>query len=122
MDPFSQLEVPGWSIRQVNQYWHDLHEIVRLPIDRLLEVLDDLSLDLPTWLLMIVFQTVWTSVLATRPAELRQLRLPFEGIEQRGHSEGLDQSVAICRDLCPYLREIIDEDLNWTDLRLPGDD
>jgi hypothetical protein len=120
---FDGLSPLNWSGEDSRRFWQDLEAISRLADDDLVDVLGDLSArsDLPTWLLLVVFQAVWSNVLATRPSELRRLRLPFELLEQRGTEEGSDDTVDICRRLCPFLVEIIDEDLNWTDLRLPGD-
>jgi hypothetical protein len=118
---FEDMEWPVWSPAQLLRFWTDIHSLTTLRGDELLEALDDLTLrrDLSVPLLLVVFHAVWNSALQSSPEDLRSLRLPFEWIETRASDDGYSESVAAIRSMCPYLPEIIEDDLNWTGFRLP---
>ena len=126
MYDFEALQPPPWSADHVDRYWREVRRLAALRKTELLDALDDLTTisDLPTWLLLFIFHSVWNAVLNStppKPSVLRSLRLPFESIEHRAIDEGLEQSVDAVRQLCRYLPEIFDDDLNWTGFTLPGE-
>lgn len=126
LELFRELETPPWRVADVEYFWTELRRLTALRGDELLDTLDDLTsnLNLPTWLVLFVFELVWNAVLHSTPpmpSNLRALRLTFESIEQRPIEEGLAHSVDVVRSLCVYLPEIIEDDLNWTGFELPGE-
>ena len=77
---------------------------------------------IPTWTCLLLFLAAWTSFLHRRPRSVRQLLIVFEDIEGRAEDENITDVTDRYRALCPYLQEVIEDDLNWTGFRLPGEE
>lgn len=117
------FEAVDWASPLSNGFWIELRRLTGLPTKELISAIDDLTdrEDIPTGVLLVVFHAVWHAVLFNDAPELRSLRLPFEMIESRARREGFHLACQACRSMCPFLAELIDDDLNWTGFLLPGE-
>jgi hypothetical protein len=113
---------------EAHAFWGDVVRLVELDEEPLLDALDDLiNSDIigpetvPLDVLAVVFITVWSTVLARRPQFVRSLRLPFESLEHRAEREDSMQMLGPVRRLCPYLEEVIADDLHWSFHPIPGE-
>ena len=104
--------------------WSEATNLIDQEDDALVEALDAI-VDEPsvaTWVCINLFVAAWMHFLGRNPPALRTLVLVFESIEMRASEEGVLEVTRACRLVCPYLAEVLDDDLLWTDFRLPGEE
>jgi hypothetical protein len=108
----------------VAAFWEAVEQLGSLAAPDCAQAIDELTddPDVPLWAVLIVYQSVWTAVLARNPPDLRRLLLPWHEIEMRAIAEGAIAATASCKRTCSFLQEIDDDDLNWTGFRLPGEE
>ncbi len=123
-------DTPGWPNDSLRAAWAEVERLTELEDGALLEQLDDLiDSDIagedrvPLSTLIVVFMAVWGHAVARRPPFLRSLLLPFESLEHRVEREGWSMDalrpVKLC---CPYLQDVVDDDLHWTWHPIPGEE
>ena len=130
VDPHETLsDTPEWPSASITAVWTEVQRLTALDDEPLLDQLDDLidsdivgRSRVPLSTLITLFVAVWGHSIARRPYFLRSLRVPFESLEHRADRENALDVLAAVKNCCPYLQEVIDDDLDWTHHPIPGEE